>query len=248
MAFLFGACIGSFLNVCIYRIPLQESIVTPRSRCPHCGNAVRFYDNIPILSYLLLMARCRQCGAAISIRYPVVELITGLCALATVIRYGLSIQALVYFCFIAVLILITYIDLDHQIIPNQITLPGIPIFLSATLALPEPTLLESLAGIAAGGGSLLLVGWTYRLITKREGMGGGDVKLLAMIGALTGWKGVLFTIYIASAVGACAGLIVMLASKKNFRLAIPFGPFLAIGSILYLFYGKAIIGWYFNVF
>lgn len=216
--------------------------------CPRCGNLVRFYDNIPILSYLLLRARCRQCSAPISFRYPVVETLTGLSALATWVKFGPTIGGLIYFVFIATLILITYIDIDHQIIPNQITLPGIPLFFLASLALPEVTPVASLVGILVGGGSLLIVGWTYRLIAKREGMGGGDVKLLAMIGALEGWKGVLFTIYIASAVGAGVGLIVMLLRKKNFKLAIPFGPFLSIGAILYLFFGAAIINWYFNIF
>ncbi len=247
MIFLFGACIGSFLNVCIYRLPLNRSIVTPRSACPSCGTLVRFYDNIPILSYLLLMGRCRHCRASIGLRYPLVEGLTGLCALAVYVRFGPNAQALINFAFIAVLILITYIDLDHRIIPNHITLPGIPLFFLASLALPGITWKETLLGIIAGGGCLWIVAQTYWLLTKREGMGGGDIKLLAMIGALLGWKGVLFTIYIASAVGAFSGLLIMVIRKMDMKLAIPFGPFLAVGALLYVFFGETLTNWYFSL-
>ena len=146
------------------------------------------------------------------------------------------------------MLVITYIDLDHRIIPNRITLPGIPIFFLCSLALPTPTVKDAALGVIVGGGSLFLVGWVYRLITKRDGMGGGDVKLLAMIGALIGWQGVLFTIYSASAIGTCVGLSFMAFKGKNLKLAIPFGPFLSLGAIAYLFFGPSIIRWYFNAF
>ena len=245
--FIFGLCIGSFLNVCIYRLPARKSISHPRSSCPSCGELIRFYDNIPVLSYVILRGRCRFCNVSISLRYPVVEILCGLFAVITFVKYGLTLEALIYFIFIASLLVITFIDIDHQIIPDVISLPGIPIFFVASFALPDIQYLESLLGILVGGGSLLLVAWTYNLVTKKEGMGGGDIKLLAMIGAVIGWKGVLFTIFIASAVGTISGMLVMLKTRKGRKLAIPFGPFLAIGGIAYIFFGPQLIGWYFRI-
>jgi len=244
--FLFGLCIGSFLNVCIHRIPASQSIVFPGSACPRCAAPIRFYDNIPVLSYLWLLGKCRQCKSPISVRYPLVELLTGLFALAVYAKFGLSLAALVYFVFIAVLILITFIDLDHRIIPDVLSLPGIAVFFLAGLALPNIHWLDSLLGILVGGGSLYLVALVYYLLTRKEGMGGGDIKLLAMIGALVGWKGVLFTIFVSSAVGTVAGLGVMLFTRQNLKLAIPFGPFLAIGAATYLFFGSRVLSWYFQ--
>ena len=248
LAFVFGACIGSFLNVCIYRLPANQSIVSPRSSCPQCRTPIRSYDNIPIISYMLLLGKCRDCGKRISPRYALVELITGLFDVAVVYKSGLTIDSLVHFAFIATLIVVTYIDLDHRIIPNRITLPGIPIFFVCSLLLPLPTLKDAALGILIGGGSLFVVGWIYQAITGKIGMGGGDVKLLGMIGALTGWQGVIFTIYTASAVGTVIGLGVMALKKKNLKLAIPFGPFLSLGAITYIFFGTAVIRWYFNIF
>jgi leader peptidase (prepilin peptidase)/N-methyltransferase len=245
--FIFGLCIGSFLNVCIYRLPAAKSISHPRSSCPSCGELIRFYDNIPVLSYLILRGRCRFCRVSISLRYPVVEILCGLFALITFVKFGLTLEALIYFIFIASLLVITFIDIDHQIIPDVITLPGIPIFFVASFGLPDIKYLESLLGILVGGGSLLLVAWTYNLVTKKEGMGGGDIKLLAMIGAVIGWKGVLFTIFVASAVGTISGMLVMLKTGKGRKLAIPFGPFLAIGGIAYIFFGPQLIEWYFRL-
>ncbi|MDP2862588.1 MAG: prepilin peptidase [Desulfobacterales bacterium] len=245
LIFIFGICIGSFMNVCIYRIPLSKSIVTPRSMCPGCNSLISAYDNIPVISYILLKGKCRNCGIPISLRYPLVETISGLTALAVFMRFGLSAEGLIYFAFISALVVITFIDIDHRIIPDTISLPGIPIgFLLASLVLPSMNYKTSLAGILTGGGSLLAVAWIYNLITKKEGMGGGDIKLLAMIGAFTGWKGVLFTIFVASATGTLAGIAVMLKTKKGMKLAVPFGPFLSIGAILYIFFGAALISWY----
>ena len=246
VVFLFGLCIGSFLNVCIHRIPASQSIVFPGSSCPRCAAPIRFYDNIPLVSYLWLLGKCRHCKSPISIRYPLVELLTGLFAVAIYGKFGLSLSALVYFVFIAVLILITFIDLDHRIIPDILSLPGIAVFFLASLALPEINWLDSLLGILVGGGSLYLVAQVYYLFTRKEGMGGGDIKLLAMIGALVGWKGVLFTIFVSSAVGTIAGLGVMLVTRQNLKLAIPFGPFLAIGATTYLFFGTRVMAWYFQ--
>ena len=233
------------MNVCIYRIPISKSIATPRSMCPGCNSLISAYDNIPVISYILLKGKCRNCGIPISLRYPLVETISGLTAIAVFMRFGISAEGLIYFTFVSALIVITFIDIDHRIIPDIISLPGIPIgFLLASLVLPSMNYKTSLAGILTGGGSLLAVAWIYNLITKKEGMGGGDIKLLAMIGAFTGWKGVLFTIFVASAVGTLAGIAVMLKTQKGMKLAVPFGPFLSIGAILYIFFGSEIISWY----
>ena len=246
--FIFGLCIGSFLNVCIYRLPQSKSIVRPRSMCPNCGALIRFYDNIPILSYIALKGKCRQCSASIALRYPFVELISAGFALAVYLKYGIGFEALIYYAFIATLLVITFIDIDHQIIPDVITLPGIPIFLAASFALNQITWVESILGILVGGASLFLVAWLYHLLTKKEGMGGGDIKFLAMIGAVVGWKGVLFTIFVASAVGTLAGLLIMLKTRKTtMKLAVPFGPFLATGAITYILCGPQLINWYFNL-
>ena len=247
LIFTMGLCIGSFLNVCIYRVPQSKSIVRPRSMCPNCGTLIPFYDNIPVFSYLWLKGRCRQCEVKIPPRYPIVELLGGLTALGTYLKFGLTWEALIYYIFIAALIVVTFIDLDHRIIPDVITLPGIPLCFAASFALPEITYKAALMGILAGGGSLFLVAWTYNLITKKEGMGGGDIKLLAMMGALIGWKGVLFTIFVGSLAGTLAGLAVMLQSRKGMKLAVPFGPFLSIGGITYIFFGMPLIAWYFNL-
>ena len=242
--FFVGSCVGSFLNVVIYRLPAGLSLVHPGSRCPHCETPVRFYDNIPILSWLILRGRCRSCKAAIAVRYPLVELITGLLAWLTWLKFGLSWAFLVNFIFIATLVAVTFIDLDHRIIPDVISLPGIPLFFLAGLLLPVPTLMDALIGVVVGGGSLLLVAWGYYLLRKQEGMGGGDIKLLAMMGGFIGWQGVLFTIFAASATGTLVGLGAMLKAGKGMRLAIPFGPFLALGAVLYIFFGEIVIHWY----
>jgi len=215
--------------------------------CPHCGALIRFYDNIPILSYIALKGKCRHCSAPIAFRYPVVELISGVFALGVYLKYGIRLETPIYYAFIATLLVITFIDIDHQIIPDVITLPGIPIFFAASFALKQISFVESILGILAGGGSLFLVAWLYHLLTKKEGMGGGDIKLLAMIGAVIGWKGVLFTIFVASAVGTLAGMLIMLKTRKTMKLAVPFGPFLAIGGITYILFGPQLINWYFNL-
>ena len=246
--FIFGSCIGSFLNVCIYRLPNSKSIVYPPSACPGCNTLIRFYDNIPILSFLLLRGRCRSCRAVISIRYPLVELMVGLFAVCAYLKFGLTLEALITYLFIAALIVITFIDIDHRIIPDAISLPGIPIGFAASFFSPAITYLESLVGILVGGGSLLSVAWVYSLITHKEGMGGGDIKLLAMIGAFVGWQGVLLTVFLSSAIGTLCGLLVMIRSGKNMKLAIPFGPFLAMGAMIHIFFGKELIFWYFYTF
>jgi leader peptidase (prepilin peptidase)/N-methyltransferase len=242
--FVFGLVIGSFLNVCIHRLPISRSIVHPRSMCPQCGHLIRARDNVPVLSYLLLRGRCRDCGARISARYPLVELLSGLFAAMTVAKFGVGWQALIVYALVAAFLVITFIDIDHRIIPDAITLPGIPAGLAASFGPGLTAPLESLIGILAGGGSLFLVAWGYQALTRREGMGGGDIKLLAMIGAFIGWKGVLFTIFLASFTGTLTGLALMLRHSGGMKLAVPFGPFLSIGAIAYLYIGPEAMAWY----
>lgn len=248
LIFMFGMCIGSFLNVCIHRLPSSTSIINPsRSFCPQCNSDIQFYDNIPVFSYLWLKGRCRQCKAPISLRYPMVELMTGILAIAIFFMFGLTLEAIVYFAFLSSLLIITFIDIDYKIIPDIITIPGIPVGLAASFVLPAMTFKSSLLGLLVGGGSLLLVAWTYSLLTRKEGMGGGDIKLLGMIGAFIGWKGVIFTIFAASLAGTLVGIIVMLVKGKDLKFAIPFGPFLSIGAMSYIFFGEKILFWYFHL-
>lgn len=240
-----GTCVGSFLNVCIYRIPENKSIVTPGSYCPNCNNSIPFYLNIPILSYFFLMGRCKFCKVHISLRYPIIELITGIFSIMLYAKFSLSPAFFYWFVFISVLIAISLIDYDHQIIPDIISLPGILIFSSSFYFLPEMTLKNTGLGILAGGGSLYAVAFFYYLLKKQEGMGGGDIKLLAMIGAATGVKGVFFTIFIGSLLGSVGGLLIMFYTQStNTKLKIPFGPFLSLGAICYIFFGNEIISWY----
>jgi len=246
LIFFFGCCLGSFLNVCIYRLPRNLSVVAPRSFCPHCQTPIRAYDNIPLLSYLFLGGKCRNCRAEISWRYPLVEALTGGVALSLFLKFGPSFLFFSTLGFAAALIVIAFIDLDRRIIPDVISLPGIAVgFLLAVFG-SMVTIKESLIGIAAGGGSLYLVAFVYQLLTKREGMGGGDVKLLAMIGAWLGWKAILFTLFFASLSGTFIGGGAMLIQKEGRHYAIPFGPFLAFSALAYIFFGSQLINWYLN--
>jgi leader peptidase (prepilin peptidase)/N-methyltransferase len=243
--FFFGACIGSFLNVCIYRIPLKKSIVHPGSACPQCNTPLPFYLNIPIISYIVIRGRCLFCKAPISLRYPLVEALTGLLTLALVIKFGFTLTALFYIAFMATLVVISFIDIDLQIIPDVISLPGIVIFASAFVFIPGMSFIDTIAGIIAGGGILYLVALLYYLIKKEEGMGGGDIKLLAMIGGVVGWKGVAFTLFAGSLLGTAGGIIIMILTRiGNIKLRIPFGPFLSAASLVYIFFGDPVIRWY----
>jgi len=247
VVFLFGAAIGSFLNVCIYRLPQSLSLIHPRSMCPRCRAPIPFYDNIPILSYLVLHGKCRRCATSISPRYPVVELAAGLFAVAVFARHGVSWDGFLVYVLVAALLVVTFIDIDHQVIPNIITYPGIIIGFGTSFFTGLVSYRESLLGIALGAGVLVIVASGYYLLTKKEGMGGGDVKLLAMIGAFLGWKAVIFTIFVGSAVGTVLGVAVAVRTKKGRKTAVPFGPFLSLGAILYLFHGPEIVNWYFGL-
>ncbi|MBM4340295.1 MAG: prepilin peptidase [Deltaproteobacteria bacterium] len=244
ISILFGAMVGSFLNVCICRLPKEESIVRPGSHCPKCNTPIRFYDNIPVLSYILLRAKCRNCKTPISIQYPIVEVITALSSFFLFTTYGVSLSFIYYFLFVAALIVITVIDLYHQIIPDVISLPGIIIGPLGSLVITQITFSDSLIGVISGGGSLFLVATVYQWLFKREGMGGGDVKLLAMIGGFLGWKAVILTIILSSFIGSIVGIAIILIKGKDFKYAIPFGPFLAVGAVIALFWGDELIRWY----
>jgi leader peptidase (prepilin peptidase)/N-methyltransferase len=244
--FVLGAMIGSFLNVCIVRLPEERSIVRPRSHCPSCGHELAWYENIPLLSYLFLRARCRVCGTRISPLYPVVELLTGALAVALWLRLGTTLAFAGYFAFAAALVTITFIDLDHRIIPDVISLPGIVVGLAVSFVSPLVTPVGALLGMLAGGGTLLAVAGAYQAIRGQEGMGGGDIKLLAMIGAFLGWQSVFVTLMLASLIGSVIGIGLMLYQRADTKLAIPFGPFLAGGALVYLFFGDRILAFYFG--
>ena len=246
--FIFGTIIGSFLNVCIYRIPAGQSIVTPASRCSHCQTPIRWYQNIPILSYLVLRGKCASCGVTISVRYPLVEALTGVLFLLVYMRFGMLWATPVYWLLAASLVVITFIDLDHQIIPDVISLPGIPIGFVLTFFVAGLSWHDSLLGVLVGGGSLACVAGIYYLLTRNEGMGMGDIKLLAMLGAFMGWKAILPTIFIGSLIGSLVGVPLMLIKRASGKLAIPFGPFLSLGAIVYLLWGPDLISWYLSFF
>ncbi len=242
--FLVGAAIGSFLNVCIHRIPRDESIIKPASRCPGCLKPIRPIDNIPILSFLFLRGRCRACRAPISWRYPLVELLNGLGYVYLAHQFGVTAQSLVYALLLSSLIVVTFIDLDHQIIPNEITLPGMVVgLLTAAFILPQG-FWNGLIGLALGGGLFYLIADLSHRILKQEGMGGGDIKLIAMIGAFLGWQNVLVTIFIGALLGSAIGIFLIVVRGRGRRVPIPFGPFLSAGAVISLFWGHDILYWY----
>jgi leader peptidase (prepilin peptidase) / N-methyltransferase len=243
---LAGAAVGSFLNVCICRIPEGLSIVFPPSRCPHCGHPIRFYDNIPLISYLLLGGKCRDCRERISPRYPLVEVLTAVFAYLLFRRYGLTPAYPVVFLFICTLIVITFIDLDHQIIPHILTLSGIPVFAILAVLYLDLAVIDAFLGIMIGAGTLYFVAVYYEALTGREGMGGGDVNLLAMLGAFLGWQSLLLILLVSSLLGAVVGVALILAKGKDLRYAVPFGPFLCAAAVLDLFTGEFLRGLLFS--
>ena len=246
IAFILGCIIGSFYNVVIYRLPAGQSIVRPGSRCPSCGNAIAAYDNIPVLSYLLLGGKCRRCKATISARYPLVEGISGLLALLLFRRYGLHPQLAIEFIFCSLLLIIAMIDLDTFLIPDILSLSGIVLGLAFSFFTPRLSWSDSLLGIILGGGILYVIATGYALLRHKEGMGGGDIKLLGMIGAFVGWQGVAFTILVSSVSGMLIALPMMWRSGKGLGSAIPYGPFLAFGAVAYIFWGRLFFHWYFS--
>lgn len=240
---LTGACIGSFLNVCIYRLPLGQSPVWPGSRCPRCGHELSWYENIPVASWLALGGRCRACRAPISAMYPIVEIVTALAFLACYLLYGPTPLGAVRAAFACALIVLFVTDLQHKILPNVITVPGIAIGVLCSLFLP-PGLRDSLIGVAIGGGVLFLIAESYYRVRGHDGLGMGDVKLLAMIGAFLGWKLVLLTLVFASLAGSLIGGALILSGRGGMQYALPFGTFLGVGALLSAVWGTPIVDWY----
>lgn len=249
---LFGALIGSFLNVVIVRWPQEQSIVSPRSSCPNCKNMIAWYDNIPVLSFLWLRAKCRHCGEPISWRYPLVEILTAVLSFLVFHRFVadtsriLAVQVgayLLYFAFVAGLIAITFIDFEHYLIPDVISLPAIPIGIVGVWAIQDmdgalTTVWGSVLGALIGGGSLALLRFVYQLIRRHEGMGMGDVKMMAMLGTFLGaHPALIFVIFVSSFLGSAVGIVMMVLRGKDLKYPLPFGPFLAIGGLVYLLWG-----------
>ena len=260
-SFILGAVVGSFLNVCIYRLPREKSLAFPPSHCTSCSKPIPFYHNIPIISYLVLRGRCYNCKEKYSWDYLFVELLAGILSLLLYLKYGPSIHFIFLFAFVMALIVITYIDLEHMIIPNVITYPGVIIgfvysglstdydtlkflmenlqynFLYVLFIFDEIKIFSSILGATVGSGSLLLIGFVYKNVRKIDGLGLGDVKLMAMVGAFLGWRSIIFIALISSLVGTIVGLSIILYQKSNLKYAIPFGPFISFAATLYCFSG-----------
>ena len=244
---LLGLCIGSFLNVCAYRLPLGESVVHPRSRCTSCGRMLSWFDNLPVVSWAALRGRCRTCGKPVSWMYPAVEIVTALVFAITYLTYGLTLLSVVRVIFACALIVLFVTDLQHKILPNVITLPGIVIGFACSVFLP-PGWVSSVIGILVGGGVLFAIAEAYYRVRGQEGLGMGDVKLLAMIGAFLGWKLVLLTLMFASFTGSLAGGMLIASGKGSMKYALPFGTFLAVGALLAATWGDPIADWYFGFY
>ncbi|HEX8141906.1 MAG TPA: prepilin peptidase [Pyrinomonadaceae bacterium] len=267
---MLGAIIGSFLNVVIHRLPREESIVFPNSRCPQCGTAIRPYDNLPIISYLILRGRCRSCRTPISARYPAVEAFTALLYVAVFLLDGATFALPFDLLFVTALVALVFIDAEHMILPNAITYPGIIFALLARLAVPLLTgrpffddlaagmtgapshwpmwtasLLGALVGALAGGGSLWLMGWLWERLRGVEAMGLGDVKMMFMVGAYLGWRLTAVTIFLAVLTGSLTGIALMLRrGQRDMQMLLPFGIFLGAGAIISLLVGGHIVAWY----
>ena len=246
LAVIFGLLVGSFANVCIHRIPRGESIVTPRSHCPQCQVMIRWYDNIPLVSYLLLRGRCRQCHGIILWQYPLVEGLCGFLSWFVFVQFPSPYEYFVYsLLFVTPLVILSVIDLRHMILPDVIILPGIFVGCAVHVFFFSPpvtkALVDSLIGILVGGGILLLMGYLYEKMRHQEGMGGGDIKLAAMIGAFLGWKLSLFVIFVSSFLGVVGGLLVLIVTRQGRQARIPYGPFLALAGLLALFYGNSLM-------
>ena len=252
-SFALGAIVGSFLNVVIHRYPREESVVFPPSKCPHCGTHIKPYDNVPILAWLWLRGRCRACREPISLRYPLVELANGLFWLAIFLRTGFGVGFALLAALVSMTIVLIYIDLEIQILPDVIDIPGTllgllvgALHLGALYPdlLLSSTLLESVTGAVVGAGILLVIGLSYKLIRKVEGMGLGDVKMMAMLGATVGWEPLFPLLLIASVTGAITGIFVAARSEEGMKVAVPFGVFLGLAFLIVLFFGPTLWRWY----
>ena len=244
---LVGLVIGSFLNVCIYRLPRDLSVVWPASRCTACGREISWYENIPVLSYAALRGRCRTCGESISLMYPLIELLTAGVFVATYAVFGPTALFPIRAVFGAAMIVLLVIDLQHQILPNEITLPGIVVGLAASVV-AEPGWRDALSGAAAGGGVLWLVAWGYERLRHQEGLGFGDVKMLAMIGAFLGWKLMLLTLVGASILGSLTAGVLMVSGRADWQSKLPLGTFLAVTAVPAGLLGNTVVAWYAGFF
>ncbi len=238
-----GLAVGSFLNVVVHRLPRQESLVSPGSRCPACGSMLRWFDNVPVLSYGFLGGRCRGCRGVINVRYPLVELITAAVFLGHYAAFGWTPLLAVRLLFAASLVALFVIDLEHHLLPDAITLPGIAAGLLASVFVP-PGFTDALIGALIGGGVLWGIGEAYFRYAGEEGMGGGDVKMLAMIGAFLGWKLVLVTLVLSSVAGSLIGVLVIAVKRGGMKYALPYGTFLALGALAASLAGDQLINWY----
>ena len=247
IAAAFGAIVGSFLNVCIHRVPRGKSIVWPASACPACGRELSWFENVPIVSYTLLGGRCRSCRAPISMRYPVVELVTAVLFATCAWAYGPTLLFVSRVLFGSALIVLFAIDLEHHLLPNVITLPGIVIGFVFSLFLP-PGWMDSLIGLVVGGGGLFLIAEGYYRVRHEEGLGMGDVKMLAMIGAFLGWKLTILTLMMASFSGTIIGVFMIVSKRGGMKYALPFGTFLALGAVVAGTVGPRLVDWYLRLF
>ena len=238
-----GACIGSFLNVCIYRLPRRESLMWPASHCTSCGRTLGWYENVPVVGWLALRGRCRTCGERISVIYPIVELLTALIFVAGYLIYGWTPLLAARLLFACAMIVLFVIDLQHQILPNVITLPGVVVGFLLSLMLP-PGWFSSLIGIAAGAGVLFAIMEVYARARGFEGLGMGDVKMLAMIGAFLGWQLMLLTLVLASFSGSLVGIGMLASRRGGMTTALPFGTFLAVGALVAAVAGEPLVAWY----
>ena len=239
VAFVLGSIAASFANVCVHRLPLRQSIVYPASRCPSCQHPLRPWHNLPLASFVALGGRCAFCRERISWRYPAVESLGGLLYLVGYHQFGLSVHALAYALLVTALLIVSFIDLAHMIIPDAVTLPGIVVGVAISLLPSSIGFANAVAGACLGGGIFLLI-----TLLHPAGMGGGDVKLIAMIGAFVGWQAVLVTIILGAFCGAVSGLTLILLGLKRRRDPVPFGPFLALGGTAAMLWGEALLAWY----
>jgi leader peptidase (prepilin peptidase)/N-methyltransferase len=240
---LVGLAVGSFLNVVITRLPRDESVISGRSRCPTCSVPLAWRDNVPLLSYALLKGRCRACGALIPWRYPLVEALCAGLALALWLKFPASPRLLAYYPFAAALVALTFLDLEHFWLPDRITYPGIALGLTLSLVLPHLSFRSALLGALLGGASFFLIAWVYLRLTGREGLGGGDVKLMAMIGAFLGARSLPWVVLISALLGSVAGLAAARKNRKGTHTPIPYGPFLGVAALIYLFWQELFSAW-----
>jgi len=240
----FGALVGSFLNVCIYRLPRGESILWPGSHCPACAAPIAWYDNIPLLGYLSLFGRCRSCRSAIPIRYPVVEAANAAGYVIILAAFGLTWTAVLYCILFSALLVVTGTDLSHYMIPNVITWPGIALGLIGAATVLPVSLTDAFLGVAIGGGIIRFLVWASPYLLGREGMGRGDVKLVAMIGAFLGWKPALLTIMVGSLAGSIIGISLIVLGFMKREDYVPFGPYLVFGALISMFFAQPLLQWY----